>query len=116
MSVIDLCHNLYYYWNTFWTSGRDNEAFFKQKPTDRKLTSQHPYAEEFIGEPHVYTVDITNYEQVEYAMKEIKSKSVSKHCVKSIHIWSFSGPYFPAFGLNTDQKNSEYGHFSRSTN
>ena len=28
----------------------------------------------------------------------------------------FSGRYFPAFGLNTDQKNSEYGHFSRSAN
>ena len=23
-------------------------------------------------------------------------------CVKSIHIQSFSGPYFPAFGLNTE--------------
>ena len=23
-----------------------------------------------------------------------------KHCVKSVHIRSFSGPYFPAFGLN----------------
>ena len=49
--------------------------------------------------------------------------------VKSVHIWSYSGPYFPAFGLNTercispysfcmweytDQNNSEYGHFSRS--
>ena len=31
--------------------------------------------------------------------------------VKSVRIWSFSGPYFPAFGLNTDQKNSEYGQF-----
>ena len=29
-------------------------------------------------------------------------------------LWSFSGPYFPVFGLNTDQKNSEYGYFSRS--
>ena len=54
-----------------------------------------------------------------------------KHCVKSVRIRSFSGPHFPAFGLNkeeilrispysvrirenTDQKNSEYGHFSRS--
>ena len=50
------------------------------------------------------------------------------HYVKSIYIRSFSGPYFPAFGLhterygvkygkmpeNTDQKNSEYGHFLRS--
>ena len=24
------------------------------------------------------------------------------HCVKSVHIRSYSGPYFPAFGLNTD--------------
>ena len=26
----------------------------------------------------------------------------SKHCVKSVQIRSFSGPYFPAFGLNTE--------------
>ena len=31
-------------------------------------------------------------------------------------IWSFSGPYFPSFGLNMDQKNSKYGHFSHSCN
>ena len=24
------------------------------------------------------------------------------HCVKSVRIRSFSGPYFPAFGLNSD--------------
>ena len=47
--------------------------------------------------------------------------------MKSVRIQSFSGPYFPAFGLNTspylvrirentDQQNSEYGHFSRSKN
>ena len=51
--------------------------------------------------------------------------------MESVRIQSFSGPYFPAFGLsmeiyrvnvriqsklgeNTDQKNSEYGHFLRS--
>ena len=46
--------------------------------------------------------------------------------MKSVRIRSFSGPYFPAFELNTeryysvrmrentDQKNSEYGHFLRS--
>ena len=22
------------------------------------------------------------------------------HCTKSVHIWSFSGPYIPAFALN----------------
>ena len=57
------------------------------------------------------------------------------HCVKSVRIRSYSGPYFPTFGLNTerygvslrsispysvqmlenaDQNNSEYKHFSRS--
>ena len=25
------------------------------------------------------------------------------HCVKSVRIWSFSDPYFPAFGLNTER-------------
>ena len=24
------------------------------------------------------------------------------HCMKSVCIWSFSGPYFPAFGLNAE--------------
>ena len=47
--------------------------------------------------------------------------------VKNVRIRSFSGVHFPAFGLNTerygvlmrektDQKNSEYGYFSRSAN
>ena len=34
--------------------------------------------------------------------------------LKSVRIRSFSGPYIPAFGLNTDQNNSKYGHFLRS--
>ena len=58
------------------------------------------------------------------------SKPWNIHCVKSVHIRSFSGPHFPAFELNT--KDTEYlsifcqnagkcgpeklrnGHFSRS--
>ena len=49
------------------------------------------------------------------------------HCAKSVHIQSYSGLSFPACGLNTerypysvrlwentDQNNSEYGHFLRS--
>ena len=35
-------------------------------------------------------------------------------CAKGFRIWSYSSPYFPAFGLNADQNNSEYGHFLRS--
>ena len=30
-----------------------------------------------------------------------------KHCVKSVHIRSFFGPYFPAFGLNTGKYGPE---------
>ena len=36
------------------------------------------------------------------------------HCVKRVHIRSYSGPYFITFLLNKDQNNSEYGHFLRS--
>ena len=44
----------------------------------------------------------------------ISNLDLEQHCVKSVHIRSCSGPYFPAFGLKTDQNNSEYGHFLRS--
>ena len=40
--------------------------------------------------------------------------SAINHCVKSVRIRSYSSPHFPAFGLNTDQNNSEYGPFLRS--
>ena len=36
------------------------------------------------------------------------------HCVKSVRIWNYFGPYFPAFGLNTGQNNSEYEHILRN--
>jgi len=56
--------------------GRHNAPFFKQKPTERKLTSQHPYAERFIGKPHVYTVDVNDLKAVEQALDEIDEKVV----------------------------------------
>ena len=34
-----------------------------------QVTSQHPYAEDFIGEPHVYTVDMNDKEAVERAVQ-----------------------------------------------
>ena len=39
------------------------------------------------------------------------NSTLSWHCVKSVRIRSCSGSYFPAFVLNTDQSNSEHGHF-----
>ena len=41
---------------------------------------------------------------------------IDVQCVKSVSIQNFSDQYFPAFELNTDQKNFEYGQFSRSDN
>lgn len=38
------------------------------------MTSQHPYCEEFIGSPHVYTIDMNDLSEVERVMKEILLK------------------------------------------
>ena len=38
----------------------------------------------------------------------------SRRCVESVRIRSCSGPYSVQMQENTDQKNSEYGHFSCS--
>ena len=43
-----------------------------------------------------------------------RSHKIDYHWVKSVRIRSYSGPYFPAFGLSTDQNNSESGRFSYS--
>ena len=43
-----------------------------------------------------------------------KLKWYGLHCLKSVRIRSFSGPYSVRMRENADQKNSKYGHFSRS--
>ncbi|KAG1945894.1 alpha-1,6-mannosylglycoprotein 6-beta-N-acetylglucosaminyltransferase A [Pimephales promelas] len=53
-----------------------NTDFFKGKPTLRELTSQHPYAEVYIGRPHVWTVNIDDPAEVENAIKAILSQKV----------------------------------------
>ncbi|XP_068751792.1 alpha-1,6-mannosylglycoprotein 6-beta-N-acetylglucosaminyltransferase A-like [Montipora capricornis] len=58
---------------------RVNTEFFKGKPTLRELTSQHPYAEVFIGEPHVKTIDIENLTLVESTVKSILNTSVKPY-------------------------------------
>ena len=42
-----------------------------------QITSQHPYAEDFIGKPYVYTVNVKNHDEVEKVVKEIMLKEVS---------------------------------------
>ncbi|NXR10196.1 MGT5A acetylglucosaminyltransferase, partial [Semnornis frantzii] len=56
-----------------------NTEFFKGKPTLRELTSQHPYAEVYIGKPHVWTVDINNLSEVEKAVKSILNQKIDPY-------------------------------------
>ena len=44
---------------------------------NEQITSQNPYAEVFVGEPFVQTVDIRNIAEVEEALQKILNSSVS---------------------------------------
>ena len=46
--------------------------------------------------------------------KNIFHIALGTNCVKSVCIRSYSGFHFPAFGLKTDQYNTEYGQFLHS--
>ena len=56
--------------------GRGNTEFFLGKPTSRNLTSQHPYAEEFVNKSAVVTVDIGDLSAVKEAVKRIVNSKV----------------------------------------
>ncbi|XP_074175733.1 alpha-1,6-mannosylglycoprotein 6-beta-N-acetylglucosaminyltransferase B isoform X4 [Rhinolophus sinicus] len=56
-----------------------NHEFFRGKPTSREVFSQHPYAENFIGKPHVWTVDYNNSEEFEAAIKAIMRSQVDPY-------------------------------------
>lgn len=47
-----------------------------------QLSSQHPYAEKFVGESLVYTINIWNKTEVTTTMKTILNKTVRKDCYK----------------------------------
>lgn len=56
--------------------GRRTEKFFQEKPTLRELRSQNPYAEDFIGEPYVLTIDISNKTALREAVRRALSTEV----------------------------------------
>ncbi|XP_072139204.1 alpha-1,6-mannosylglycoprotein 6-beta-N-acetylglucosaminyltransferase A-like isoform X1 [Mobula birostris] len=58
---------------------RKNTQFFQGKPTFRELSSQHPYAETYIGKPHVWTVDIDNLSLVEELLRQIMNQKVEPY-------------------------------------
>ncbi|KAG7282780.1 hypothetical protein CRUP_029988 [Coryphaenoides rupestris] len=49
-----------------------SSPFYRGKPTTREISSQHPYAEHFVGKPYVWTVDVTNRTALRQAIKDIK--------------------------------------------
>uniref|UniRef100_A0A8C6WXB1 alpha-1,6-mannosyl-glycoprotein 6-beta-N-acetylglucosaminyltransferase n=1 Tax=Neogobius melanostomus TaxID=47308 RepID=A0A8C6WXB1_9GOBI len=53
-----------------------NHDFFKGKPTSRVVASQHPYAEQFIGRPHVLTMDFGNWTTFNETIREIMELNV----------------------------------------
>ncbi|KAK3553283.1 hypothetical protein QTP86_032761 [Hemibagrus guttatus] len=53
-----------------------NNEFFRGKPMSREVSSQHPYTEQYIGKPHVITVDYNNSEEMEATIKEILKAKV----------------------------------------
>nr|XP_057935002.1 alpha-1,6-mannosylglycoprotein 6-beta-N-acetylglucosaminyltransferase B-like isoform X2 [Doryrhamphus excisus] len=56
-----------------------NHEFFKGKPTSREVSSQHPYAEQYIGAPHVMTVDYNNSVEFDAVIREIMRTKVEPY-------------------------------------
>ncbi|XP_029584023.1 alpha-1,6-mannosylglycoprotein 6-beta-N-acetylglucosaminyltransferase B isoform X1 [Salmo trutta] len=56
-----------------------NHEFFRGKPTSRQVSSQHPYAEQYIGRPHVITVDFNNSQEFESAIRDIMKTKVEPY-------------------------------------
>lgn len=42
-----------------------------------QVSSQHPYAEQYIGRPHVITIDYNNTEELDTTIREILKINVS---------------------------------------
>uniref|UniRef100_A0A673G8B1 alpha-1,6-mannosyl-glycoprotein 6-beta-N-acetylglucosaminyltransferase n=1 Tax=Sinocyclocheilus rhinocerous TaxID=307959 RepID=A0A673G8B1_9TELE len=53
-----------------------NHEFFRGKPTSREVSSQHPYTEQYIGKPHVITVDFNSSQEFETAVQDILKEKV----------------------------------------
>ncbi|KAJ8002072.1 hypothetical protein DPEC_G00176000 [Dallia pectoralis] len=56
-----------------------NHEFFRGKPTSREVSSQHPYAEQYIGRPHVMTVDYNDSQEFDTAIREIMRTKVEPY-------------------------------------
>ena len=79
------------------------------------LMKNIPYSSLNLHDLVIILVTIWNIQSTSYNFAKSIIVFVSdKHCVKSVRIQSFSAPYLVLMRENMGQKNSEYGHFSRS--
>jgi len=58
-----------------------------------QVSSQHPYAEQYIGRPHVITIDFNNSEEFDATIREIMR----------INVCSFISVYHPSSALVIQQ-------------
>ena len=72
----------------------------KLKLTNKSLTEKGKALKDL--ENGLSNKDVTKKHRVPRNTISIWVKSKHKHCIKSVHIWSCSGPHFPAVGLNTE--------------
>lgn len=68
--VHQMCH-LYITEYCFKLEGSTNSILHPSQ-----VSSQHPYAEQYIGRPHVMTVDYNNSQEFDSAIREIMSTKV----------------------------------------
>ena len=52
---------------------------------------------------HSSRIFFQNLENFPNSQVDFQTFCTLEHCVKSVRIRSFSGPYFPAFGLSTER-------------
>ena len=74
------------------------------------------YMEIFIHEPRnkISKISVESLNLSPFQSFQLLNVYHQLHCLKSVRIWDFSGPYSVWIRENTDQKNSEYRHLSRS--
>ena len=77
------------------------EFFLTELQLHRPTVCEHPLAAG--SDDNQLTLRIHKFDLVEIINAIHKLKNLNLHCLKSVRIRSYSGPYFPAFGLNTER-------------
>ena len=76
----------------------------------------------FLRTPFLQNISVQLLEKNSYSIRRVFPMAASENsnivadsrCAKSVRIRSYSGPYAVRMQENTDENNSEYGHFLRS--